>query len=227
MQAMNNLKAVAALLLTSLCATVAAGSPGVERGQQLVDEFVTGVETLSSRFEQRLIDANGDIVEVSSGTLDIQRPGKFRWAYVEPYEQWLIADGVNVWSYDVDLLQVTVKPQSEALANTPALLLGGSATALDGFDYDGSYEAGGLTWVRMRPRETDSGFKRVELAFDDGSLSRMVFLDNLEQTTIVSLYEVTTNAAIEPQTFQFVVPEDVDVVGTPAVAHSDGDADLT
>lgn len=213
-------RTAAALTLALLWVTGAAGSPGTEPGEELVAAFVTDVETLSSRFEQRLVDAEGELVEVSTGTLTIQRPGRFRWAYVEPYEQWLVADGTNVWSYDVDLAQVTVKPQSEALANTPALLLGGSDAALDGFEYDGSYEADGITVVRMLPRETDSGFKRVELAFLRGTLTRMVFLDNLEQMTIVMLYDVVTNEPVDPETFRFVVPDDVDVVGTPAVAFS-------
>ena len=212
---MRTLIAIASLALS---ATSAGGSPGPDTGEALVEGFVADVDTLSGRFEQRLIDANGEILEVSSGTLDIERPGRFRWAYVEPYEQLLVADGLNIWSYDVDLAQVTVKPQDEALANTPALLLGGSDDVMDEFNYDGSYEAGGLTWARLVPIDDDSGFRRVELAFDDGSLARMVFLDNLEQTTVVSLYEVVVNEAIDPGRFRFTAPDDVDVVGTPRTA---------
>ena len=202
----------------TLSATSAGGSPGKDAGEELVERFVADVETLSGRVEQRLIDANGDVIEVSSGTLDIERPGRFRWAYAEPYEQLLVADGRNVWSYDVDLAQVTVKPQDEALANTPALLLGGSADVMREFDYDGSYENGGMTWARLVPIGADSGFKRVELAFDDAQLTRMVFLDNLEQTTIVSLYDVEVNASIDPYRFRFTVPDDADLVGTPRAA---------
>lgn len=217
------LRTLKALALLALPMASAGGSPGPDAGEALVERFVADVETLSGRFEQRLIDAYGEILEVSSGTLDIERPGRFRWAYVEPYEQLLVADGTNIWSYDVDLAQVTVKPQAGALANTPALLLGGSDDVMSGFDYDGSYEAGGLTWARLLPVDTDSGFKRVELAFDDGDLARMVFFDNLEQTTIVSLYEVRINEAIDPDRFRFSAPDDVDVVGTPAVAHRSAD----
>ncbi len=213
-----NTRTLIAIASLALSATSAGGSPGADTGETLVERFVADVETLSGRFEQRLIDANGDILEVSSGTLDIERPGRFRWAYVEPYEQLLVADGLNIWSYDVDLAQVTVKPQDDALANTPALLLGGSDEVMDEFQYDGSYEAGGLTWARLVPIDTDSGFRRVELAFDEGQLARMVFLDNLEQTTVVSLYEVRVNEAIDPLQFRFTAPDGVDVVGTPRVA---------
>lgn len=213
------IRSIIAIAAMALSAASAAGSPGPDVGEALVESFVNDVKTLSARFEQRLIDPNGEILEVSSGTLDIERPGRFRWAYFEPYEQQLVADGVNIWSYDVDLAQVTVKPQSDALANTPALLLGGSDAAMDEFEYDGSYEASGLTWARLTPIDTESGFKRVELAFSNGVLARMVFHDNLEQTTLVSLYEVKLNEPVSESQFRFVAPEGVDVVGTPAAAE--------
>jgi outer membrane lipoprotein carrier protein len=188
-------------------------------GEALVDAFITDVVTLSGDFQQSLVDAQGQVVEVTSGTLEIQRPGRFRWAYTEPYEQWLIADGLNIWSYDVDLEQVTVKPQADALANTPALLLGGSDAAMEQFEYQGSVSEDGITWVKLIPVNTDSGFKRVELAFVERQLQQMVFFDNLEQTTFVALDNVAVNEPIDAGRFEFVVPADVDVVGQPASAN--------
>ncbi len=192
-------------------------------GQALIESFVRDIQTLSGRFEQSLIDADNQVVEESSGTLEIQRPGRFRWAYVEPYEQLLIADGLNVWSYDVDLAQVTVKPQAEVLSSTPALLLGGSPDALDQFDYVGSFTDRGTVWVRLRPRNRESGFNKVELGFNDGELTRMLFSDNLEQTTLIALFDVSLNDNIDADRFRFDPPEDVDIVGTPAT----GDESIT
>ena len=194
--------------------------PGVDEGKRLVDAFVEDVTTFQGSFEQALIDADGQVVDKTRGMLELQRPGQFRWSYSEPYEQWLVADGVNIWSYDVDLAQVTVRSQAEALANTPALLLGGSAGALDQFDYEGSYVETVTTWVRLVPKNTDSGFLRVELGFIADTLSRMVFFDNLEQTTLVAFDEVVMNEPIDPARFQFSIPEDVDVVGTPVVVET-------
>ena len=62
-----------------------------------------------------------------------------------------------------------MKPQAEALANTPALLLGGSEEALAQFRFDGAMSRAGTTWVRMSPIDTSSGFERVELGFFDGA----------------------------------------------------------
>jgi outer membrane lipoprotein carrier protein len=204
-------------LLLSVAAQAAESV--VDDGEALVNAFVNDVVTFAADFEQSLINPDGRMLEKTSGTLEIQRPGRFRWMYMEPYEQWLVADGANIWSYDVDLEQVTVKPQAEALANTPALLLGGSGEAMDQFEHGGTFEDAGFTWVRLLPIDTESGFRRVELGFGDGQLSRMVFLDNLEQTTVVVLKNVVVNEAIDTTHFEFVVPDGVDVVGRPVAAN--------
>jgi outer membrane lipoprotein carrier protein len=194
-----------------------------DEGEALVDSFVRDVVTLSGDFEQSLISAEGELVEITRGRLEIRRPDRFRWAYSEPYEQWLIADGLNIWSYDLDLEQVTVKPQADALANTPAMLLGGSDAALDAFDHEGTTVEDDTTWVRLVPVNTDSGFLHVELAFVGGQLQRMVFFDNLEQTTYVTLENVEVNESISAERFEFAVPENVDLVGRPAVAVNSED----
>ena len=203
--------------------TARAAQPVTDDGEALVYAFVNDVVTFAADFQQSLVDPDGILLEKTSGTLEIQRPGRFRWVYEEPYEQWLVADGTNIWSYDVDLEQVTVKPQAEALANTPALLLGGSGKAMDQFEHDGSFTENGLTWVRLLPVDTESGFRRVELGFEDGRLSRMVFFDNLEQTTVVVLENVVVNEPIDAARFRFTVPDGVDVVGKPVTINLTGD----
>ncbi len=212
------MKAGAGVLSVMLLALVAGSAtqaePAVDaEGQKLVDDFLADVQTLQARFEQQLVDANDLVVERSSGTIDLQRPGKFRWSYTEPYEQLLIADGVNVWSYDVDLEQVTVKSQEEALGSTPALLLGGANSVLEDFDYVGSLREKDTVWAMLKPRDTTQGFDRVELGFTDGKLSRMLFGDNLQQTTLIALLDARFNESIDAAQFRFTPPPDVDVIG--------------
>ena len=210
------------LLFVIACsaANVAAQSSVDEMGEMLVHHFLTDVTTMQGRFEQSLIDADGTVVEVTSGTLEIERPVRFRWSYSEPYEQWLIADGLNVWSYDLDLQQVTVKPQRDALANTPALLLGGAKDALAQFNFGGTTVDEVTTWVRLEPKDKNSGFKRIELGFIDGKLMRMMFFDNLQQTTLIALHDVTINEPIDAARFEFSAPDGVDVVGVPITTEA-------
>ena len=189
-----------------------------ELGRQLVVNFLTDVVTMSARFEQQLVDSAGAVIEESSGTMDIKRPGQFRWSYFNPYQQILVADGLNIWSYDVDLEQVTVKGQVAALSSTPAVLLGGTSDVLEDFDYVGSFTDRDTVWVRLRPKDTNSGFNKVELGFNDGNLTRMLFADNLEQTTLIALFDTEFNEPIDAQQFMFSPPTGVDLVGEPILA---------
>ena len=214
----SNTLCLATLLLIAVQAK--AQSAADDLGQRLINDFVNNVITLEGDFEQSLLDAEGTVIDRSSGTLEIERPRRFRWSYSDPYEQWLVADGVNIWSYDLDLEQVTVKPQAEALANTPALLLGGSDQALEQFDYGGTTVEKITTWVRLEPKDKSSRFNSVELGFIDEQLRRMIFYDNLEQTTLIALDQVRINEPIDDERFHFVVPPDVDLVGTPVVAEA-------
>ena len=210
-------KSLVLTLAGALSQVSVLAAPSLENGggEQLIEQFVESVQTMSGRFEQSLVDANDKVVESSSGTFEIQRPGQLRWLYREPYEQVLVADGLNVWSYDVDLAQVTVKPQAEVLSSTPALLLGGAENVLDDFTYDGSFEDRGTDWVRLLPKDPGSTFESVELGFNDAKLTRMIFSDNLDQTTLVAMFDVVLNEEIEADHFRFVPPDGVDVVGKP------------
>lgn len=187
----------------------------------LLEDFLDNVLAMEARFEQSLVDANDIVIEESAGTLMIQRPGQFRWSYTEPYEQLLLADGLNIWSYDVDLEQVTVKPQAELLANTPATLLGGSREVVDEFEYVDSFrDERGTVWLQLRPRNTDNGFTMVELGFDDGVLQRMMFADSLDQTTLIAMLDIRTNEPVAEKTFRFLMPDGADLIGIPLIADS-------
>ena len=210
------------LALAPLVLSNAFAEDVTDTGEQLLDTFLNDVATLHARFDQQLIDADGVTVEESSGTLELSRPGRFRWSYEQPYEQLLIADGLNVWSYDVDLAQVTVKPQHEVLGNTPALLFGSRGNALDDFYFVGSEEDRGTVWIELRPKTDSNGFTKVELGFNDGELRRMIFSDNLQQSTLIVLADLVVNADIDDGRFEFSPPPDADLVGEPVTSPSSG-----
>ena len=208
------------LLLLIVVSPVCVIAEEADEGKALIDSFLSDVRTMSARFEQSLIDADNIVVEESNGSLEIKRPGRFRWQYDLPYEQVMVADGLNLWSYDVDLAQVTVKAQQDVLGGTPALLLGGTNKVLDDFEYADSFSDRGTVWVHLRPRSTDNGFTKIELGFNDGKLRRMIFSDNLEQSTLIVLFDVIINEEIPAGHFEFTVPENADLVGKPMVADA-------
>ena len=215
---MSSHRKIGLLLLVTTLSPGFAAAEQHDEGKALLDRFLGEVTTMTARFEQSLIDADDIVVEESSGVLEIQRPGQFRWVYEKPYEQIMVADGLNVWSYDVDLAQVTVKAQQDVLGGTPALLLGGTENVLDDFEYVESSSDRGTVWVLLRPRSTDNGFTKIELGFNDSDLRRMIFSDNLQQSTLIVLFDVQLNQGIPSEHFRFTPPDDVDLVGEPLVA---------
>ncbi|MCW5581757.1 MAG: outer membrane lipoprotein chaperone LolA, partial [Luteimonas sp.] len=65
--------------------------------------FTANLKGLDGQFTQTVFDANGKLKETSSGRVALSAPRLFRWEYVKPYEQLIVADGEKVWVYDPDL----------------------------------------------------------------------------------------------------------------------------
>ena len=58
-----------------------------EDAEQRLKTALKNMDNLSAEFKQTLLDEDKNIVQQSSGTLALQRPGKFAWIYTEPFEQ--------------------------------------------------------------------------------------------------------------------------------------------
>jgi outer membrane lipoprotein carrier protein len=202
----------AVLAIAAASAPAAAAEDGLARAQRYLD----GLGTLSAHFSQTLIDPDGRTVEVSEGTLQLKRPGRFRWDYTSPHEQLVVSDGERLWLYDPGLEQVTVKALDATLGSTPAMLLGGAGKLSDGYEVVRDYEEGGLTWVELSPREKQGDFGRVRLAFAGDELRRMELEDTLDQVTRIEFSDVQHDPSLADDLFEFVVPPGTDVVGDAA-----------
>ncbi len=93
--------------------------------------FVKEVQTGRASFTQTVTSPDGKKTRKSTGTLEFQRPNKFRFAYAGPTEQLIVGDGKQVWLYDTDLNQVTVRPMNDTIGASPAALLAGGSLDKD------------------------------------------------------------------------------------------------
>jgi outer membrane lipoprotein carrier protein len=220
-----------ALLFACACQAL-AGDTGTA-----LDRYLNGLTTLRTGFTQTVSDTQGKQIEQGEGTLLVQRPGKFRWDYT-PHRasqsagpnaregggdggaaaaggQLLVADGRNLWFYDRELAQATVKPESSALSATPMLLLSGSADQLrQMFEIEAGGTRDGMDWVRVRPRSADGDFGAAELGFSRDQLSRMTITDRLGQTVQMDFTHSERNVRLSAEDLQFQPPAGVDVIGT-------------
>ncbi len=182
-------------------------------GTEKLDHFVKKVNTFQAHFEQTVLDPDGNLVEQAQGEFQLARPGKFRWDYNDPYPQHIVADGKNVWFYDVDLEQVTVKAQDEALEDTPATLLSGQALPEDSYTIRNLTSDDGLTWVELTPKQSASNFQSVMLAFNNDELQQMIMRDSFDQRTRLMFSQVKINPTFKKDTFKLSAPEGIDIVG--------------
>ncbi len=214
---------------TSAAADATADSASVE-GSDAVENWLAGVTTLRAAFRQRLLDERGVTMDESAGTLYLSRPDRFRWEYLDPFAEEgaddgdagdggdavvlsVVADGERLWVYDADLSQATVKRMDDSLASNPAMLLSGRGKVSDGFTVTGRFEAQGVAWTELAPRERDTDFQTIRLGLRDGELAFMELRDSLDQVTQIEFASVERNVDLVSGLFVFDVPKGVDVIG--------------
>ena len=182
-------------------------------GVQSLERFFNKVDTYSARFRQVVLDEGLNTLQETTGRMWIQRPGRFRWEYEPPFEQYIVGDGERIWVYDPELEQVSVRPMSGALGDTPAILLAGRGDLKETFQVKSLGAQGQLEWVQMIPRRKDGGFEDIRIGFEDGRIRLLEMIDGLGQITRVTLSDAEENTPIEADRFQFEPPKGVDVIG--------------
>ncbi len=182
-------------------------------GKAQLQYFLAETRSLETRFQQTLIDETRTVRDRSEGVFYLHRPGRFHWDYSGPEGQQIIADGERVWFYDVELAQVTVKPLTEVLGNSPAMLLSTDEPIEKGYVLEelGTREA--MEWVELRPRDLQENVSTVRLGFKDNLLRSMEFVDGFGQITNFRFTAIRTNPDLKPERFNFVAPPGVDVIG--------------
>lgn len=191
--------------------------------------FVKDVQSGRANFTQVVTSPDGKKTRKSTGTLEFQRPNRFRFAYAGPTEQLIVGDGKQVWLYDTDLNQVTVRPMSQALGATPAALLSGgtldkdftlkAVTAMSSSAATAtstpSQATSVLEWVEALPRHKDGQFQSVRVGFKQGQLAVLEILDSFGQRSRLDFAQFESKAAIPAARFQFTPPAGADVLIQP------------
>ncbi len=196
------------VLLASLTLQPALAQTAAEQ----LARFSSEVRTLDAKFTQLVLGEDGEQVAQSSGTVQLMRPGRFRWEYEEPDVQLILADGERLWIYDEELEQATVKSLEDALGAAPIALLIGERPLKEQFNIKETGERDGLDWVQLAPRVQDIEFNRIRLGLDDSGIRRMILHDQFGQTTVIRLDKVRTNVEIDPTRFEFEPSAGTDVI---------------
>jgi outer membrane lipoprotein carrier protein len=171
------------------------------------------LDNVSAEFKQTLLDEDKNIVQQSRGTMALQRPGKFSWIYTEPFEQRIIGDGSELWIYDVELEQVTVKPMDAGISNAPIMILMKQTDVTQQFDVSEVGQRKFLYWVELKPHASDLEYSSIFIGLEDDNVRAMELQDQFGQSTQIVFENMRVGVVHNPATFKFVPPEGVDVFG--------------
>jgi len=196
------------LFLASLIATLVEAS-----ATESLKNFIQETRTVRANFSQTLYDKNARTIQESNGTMLFERPEKFRWTYEKPYEQLIVGDGKQVWFYDQDLNQVTIRQFNIAIGSSPAALLAGSSTIEDNFVLNELGLQNQIEWLEAIPKSKESAFEFIQMGFSpEGILKIMALRDSFGQTTLLTFSDLDKNPQLPAEIFKFIPPKNADVI---------------
>ena len=182
----------------------------------LLNAFFAEVDSVRGSFLQTVWDENGRRVQTAEGTVALSRPGRFRFQYVRPHRQLILADGKDLWVYDEELQQAVARLIMEALGNAPIMLLMNARVLQDEFEISAGPDREDLSWVRLVPHVQDTEFRSVQIGLNDRGIQKMELHDQFSQKTIIEFRHLELNVSFPARHFTFKAPRGVDVVGVPS-----------
>ena len=187
----------------------------VHASEQDLYQALRSLSSLEAKFYQQVLNSEGEVIQEAKGIFELKKPGRFRWHYDPPFSQHIVADGKNLWLFDLELAQATVQPIEKALGSAPIILLTEIKPLSDDFEIRDLPVAFGLNWVALVPKIQDTEFYRVELGLDGDVIREMKLHDHFDQQTVIRFSDIKRNPVLPDSRFAFTIPDGVDVIGSP------------
>ncbi|MDB4456345.1 outer membrane lipoprotein chaperone LolA [bacterium] len=175
-----------------------------------------------ANFQQTVRDANGDIVDQSTGNIWLARPNQLRWDIVEPLEQTLIVSEQQFFQYDSDIDQLIIEPLSDQLSAMPVLLLSGNADAISNqfivaqikavTAHSANKDAPLRQLFTLKPIANDGLFEMLSLEFKGEILQAISILDDLQQNSRFEFTAIDIETVIDVSLFELDPPADTDII---------------
>lgn len=200
------------LVLLACLASLVARADTSASLEDALNQRLADIKTLSADFNQSTIDGSNRTLQKNSGHLWVASPSRFRIETSAPYEQTLVSDGNDFWSWDADLEQVIVKKLDTDIKQVPILLLGTDTSKIT-HQYNISYnrDEDSENYV-LHARASGSLFETLTIEFSGQQPSAIMIGDSLGQQTRVELTHVVINQPIDDAKFHFVPPPNADII---------------
>ena len=196
------------IVLLSLSSTVYAGE-----ARDVLDNFLKNTRSIQTKFQQKLLDSKGFLLQQSAGDFILKRPGKFVWDYVLPYPQKIVSNGEKIWIYDSELEQVSVKKYEQVLTGAPVMLLDQYKNINEDYLVQERGQVVDQYWVTLIPKNKTGDFREIQVGLKNKLLKTMKLIDSFDQVTEIEFDHMQVNVSLSDSLFKFTAPQGTDVVG--------------
>lgn len=188
--------------------------------KSLVNGYAKRFNTLHAQFDQILQDEMGKVLQRQSGTLVLEKPNRFNMHYATPKEdeQYLVSDGKQFWTYNVDFEEANVRPLDDSLKGTPLGLILNGKSVTDEYIVTDLNAGGDNRLIRLDAKQEvteetgQTGF--ALLVFDaKNELSLIQMQDAMGQVVAIEFKNVKYNQKVSDKNFKLDLPKNVLVTG--------------
>ncbi|WP_130537749.1 LolA family protein [Thiomicrorhabdus indica] len=185
-----------------------------ETVQHPLQAYVNQLKTFSANFKQVTPESELFQSPVKTGVFELHRPGQLVWEYQKPMGQKILIDGENLWVYDQDLEQLTIRPLSDVQADIPLSWLLFDEKIEERFDILSAGTRNGAQWYNLQPKEA-TYFQSIEVALKNHQMVEVWMYAGPEDITKVTFSNIASNQTLTPDAFRLQVPESTDIIGQP------------
>ena len=164
-----------------------------------VEQYLNNLKMARSRFTQVAPDGSR-----RTGTFYLSKPGKLRFEYDPPIQDFIVADGTFIYFYDAELNEQTHAPIGQTLADfilREDLDVGGDIVVMD------LTRAAGLLQITLAQKE-DPKAGSLKLGFSESPFTLKKWRVTDAQGSIVEiiLADIQTNARPADDLFRYINP---------------------
>ena len=213
------LSSTAVLSLTVSSATPAKPSDRSAELAKKVQRFYEDLRDFETNFIQTYTRPALSRTSESAGKLVFKKGGKFHWLYKQPAKKLFIADGETLWIYEPEEQQVIVdRSFSTEKFGGSLSFLWGEGSLIESFKIsleETDILGKNATVLKLVPQK-DATYKQVLLRIDPstGQVNASIVYETSGNTNKFEFLKPKFNQGIEDTLFEFVPPEDVEIVET-------------
>ncbi|BBN59273.1 outer membrane lipoprotein chaperone LolA [Hydrogenovibrio marinus] len=179
---------------------------------ETLHHFLENLHTFKANFIQTQPDEQLFQENKSTGYVVLSRPGKLIWVYKKPDRQEIISDSLNLWVFEPDIDQVTVRPLTSVQSDFPLRWLLYNDNIESNFNVLPESIKDGISWYNLTPKDS-TFFQSLEVAIKGDKLVQIWMYQSMDNITKVKFTDIQQNVNIASNQFDFSPPEGVDVIG--------------